>query len=1062
MKKLFVLLMVLFPCIIAGIEKALHGDVRLNREMRRNKFTFAYNVPVACTIIAIAIIAIVTLLIAKQLALDGGRAAVTAGAYTAYKLSNKKLSEAQLVSLAEELGCCREEEERKFRKALRIAEHKARFRDYSVRHNYKECQYLRMIPAGNSAKIVVETSQKTTISKLPGYTKDAILTAEWKNLGFPMCPSKIILPSGRTYVHPRANQSHTKKGNSTYILEDLYRNGFANISEYREGYSIEKRNLLDEMSEYYCRSLWETDVKTKIDLRTKAFLAKQKFDAIQESPKLLNGKVPVSRANQVAAGLGNAALAASRDAMRGMRLTPENICFLPDKTRDVLFDGLKLSFEADSNGRISFLLKAVKRMTNKTTDGAAFMPLSLAKALGVSSRVIAFQARPWKGMITIVPDEWFEKLPEMCKDIFEHDVDPRGKIVMFASMAKDWQKYKRAEDLLAAYEGRLCYMDGHVDYGPEVTLSRQTYQALMWAANKSLIRRSLRRYFAQMDAMRTEEGVIAKMKAMSPITRLAPFDKLLRSSIMANAFAKEMWYNHIGAQAGEIPVRGCSLYAVPEIKAVLGFNPSVKPGECLVPKETGLRIGQRVVVTRYPYLNPEPTILTIVGYTNVPGIIEFSIDDIVMIKLDMDFDGDHVTVIAEESVVEAAELALEMCKKCDARTLTFEDMKASEAAAAQSIEEYLTKAAYMSDVGQATSPVFLLYALIPIGATPETIVTIGDQAWTVAEILRTIQLIKVDVTLTADAAKRGAESPLQQHPLIKKVNDLKKDFVPFSEYFAHPTDCEFTEEGLLKKDRWGDDADGKEVVYSDTACSWFTVLRELITEHLYGEANAWTPRYVDVYADKATYVDGELTKTYGWVKVIQDPEYTGIAPSIWKQKIGVEELDNREAPLNIFFDTFEEGERVFVGDGKYVDGKDFKEFCLNGVPEATIDTPDDLRKYAVNCYRYADGTYTIGLFLHRMFRAQQLYEWEQKHDDRRTKKTIRIVTEQHMLSVVQGVVFHIYGVEITKEQAKLVLFNESAAYLFGKDASEVGNADLQWLYQNNEQLIRKISSGYTK
>lgn len=1055
LQKIWVILVMIGPSIVIGLEKAITNTPALNRFGRRNNVTWSYKLPPVCIKVAKTIVTICGIVVLGFSAgvlmnvLKPASTGIIMSAFAAGAMSiNKKMFT------------------RKFEHLV-----------VSYIPNVDKDRNLKAGEPAGRFKLVHVKEGTCRACELEGVNRNTFAYFSYIECGFeaegvPVFIWLKINGEDVKYVLTCFTNGGGKKGQAIYTEEkfyvehqelhmEQYFNGPCKSQELRE----ENAWLMYQVKTLPVGKEWSEarKVLTEKELILKALAGKERSER-----DLVNEKRPVSKANQAIA------LLFTPSEEIGCRLTPNDVAIIPDVVVEKL-EGVNKQLDV-----LTFVLKAIEKASGKPTDGVSFIAEHTAERLGIYLGVGVHQIRSnsgsLKGTLVIVPDEIMPNCT--IKDVFGNDVDLYDKYVIFETVAKDIKVYSSIEEFCKK-DQTIRLMQKKVHLKGTISLSRQAFQSFMWKATREEIRSVAMRDIVKLVKLRTRIGYINKCYDICPMLKHRVFAPMILSGLFLRSVAKEIWSAIYAAASATVTVRGGSLVNLPDMNYVFnkldgGNRPTLAPKTCRVDKRSGLKEGDEIVVIRYPQINPVPLVLKVVGYTDYRNAIEVCAYDGTMLHVDADSDGDDLDFIADEICIRAAKRAIEFCKECGLDgEWYYEDVPASLEAKCADLADYLYATSTMGNVGQATMPIFALMSLIDIDAKPDDIVTIAGHDLCVRDILWLACKVKINVTLKADSGKRMADSAFLDTEDGKILADICRDYCAFSEHFDHPFECKLKKvNGKYRywKEQWetSKNPTGTKTPIGKTfANSCMVVVHDIVMEEISGKANKIFEEYVDVLDGYKAY-DSESQayyKTKGFVKIPSgegDEKYHGIPMDVWRLNTGIKKLeDKKNSSIILKFEGYDAKESIIVNDMEIL-GKDFREFVLNGLPELTDDTPYEEEDYALNL---ANNKFTknlsVGLLAHRM--RQVMFRIERDlSDDPRKKVEVRNDVEEHIENVVKAIIYHVYKIVITDEQARTIAYNEQARYLFSEHANEANGADIQAFFNEFAYEISEATGIWPK
>lgn len=466
------------------------------------------------------------------------------------------------------------------------------------------------------------------------------------------------------------------------------------------------------------------------------------------------------------------------------------------------------------------------------TDGISVMSVSLASRLKVAYAPCVKQVRDkegeTKGMLVILQDRYFDgaTLKETDMAIPGSETPAKDAWIQFASFSKNFGSYSSIEeycekDRTIRDMGYHVQVPGSRDNGL-IWVGRQIVETLAPVMSKEDIEELIGNTVTFIkNSYTTEEGYYDTVRKILPAARVWP--ELVNHPAALYSVLKQAWNHIIHAAGMRLLVHGAELGVCTDLRWTLdqygAKNGDWLPaGHCRIDRRLSrfVKPGQKIYLARYPMMNGEPTILIVDGYSDVPGVIELSAFDDTMIRLDTDFDFDHVYVLWDEVVVSAAERMQALYDEAGVHTPYYVGSKVALSAKLATVRQYLTGAATMGNVGAATSPIFMLYSVIPYGAKADTALSIPVNEFvdsqgtardrleiTVAKILEAQMGVKVNVTVAADELKHMCKTTFGETPLHKDViAPLVSTYAPIGEYYNHPYDVALTDDMQYTKKSW--------------------------------------------------------------------------------------------------------------------------------------------------------------------------------------------------------------------------------------------------------------------
>lgn len=966
------------------------------------------------------------------------------------------------------------------------------------------------------------TEGANALGELKEVAPEDVVTVPWKDLGFTWCPTSLKI-NGKFYRLYSESNGGLKTGTATFVAADVFDK--ITSEEYQEfsdldlaKKAISKRNEASLLKQDALMLPKNSSVEQQYAANLAANTAEEEAEALEAQLEweLKNSKRPVAKFNQG----------------RALYLTPSTKTGKPVRKDDVtVAKDFEVEIDASDLEGIdakTFKTFEVQKWSLKVTDGLSIASLSKAKKLELAYQCKAFQLRDsdgsLKGLLVIVPDAYFETMKTIQSKLTWDDAttEYKDQIILFESVVKDFAKFKSFADYMAnSRQLRKCEVYEKVDGW--IHVNRQLIQMLALGADQDDIIELISDTVDELKELGTMDGYYNLAEDVLPATRDPRFEALKNSSAILNQVCKQVWFKMNKSCGASVKVRGAELFSSPclrDVIARLGGSTEITlhKGECLVDRRCDVSIGENVVVGRMPYANCRPKILKVVGYTDVPGLIEFSLEDDVMAYLDADFDGDHIYVIWDERVVRMAQKTVDLCVALGVKTFVFEDVPASAEAKKAFLWKYFTASAKMGDVGQATSPIFTLASLVPVGATPETEVELGTIQHTVAEIqadpdlehlvekipdgaepediieepkyvfdvgtiLKVMQLVKVAITVEADSGKRMAKGEFGKTEIAKLIAEIRKEYVPKSEFFAHPEHVEpkvVGEEGheriVYESDRWVKN-DGtrrqKELVPVKSAMN---VLCEEILRQVTGAPNVWFVS--DTWYNSYRTVIRSEENPDGFLAVppaamraeelAEEDRYHGVPVENWFVKTGIDWYDKEpETVLDVDPFNIDESKTAIV-DGVELNVEGFKKFILHGFQEPTAYSTrmEDRTHVSLKPNKWAG--LSVGIVHHRLLRAmlnlkselnsslnkkQIVFGFDGKGSDGRFCQN---GLNDHVSEVIR---FYLSfkGIDCSAEQADIILYDELAKWLFSEHANESSASDLQYFFLAYKDTMLKMA-----
>lgn len=678
------------------------------------------------------------------------------------------------------------------------------------------------------------------------------------------------------------------------------------------------------------------------------------------------------------------------------------------------------------------------------------------------------------------------------------EVDATGKNIFFASVVKDYKSYSSQKEFFAKNSWRI--MEHHYEM-KEISMSRQMLE-MLYGATEDQIMKLAEKLYDQIMAASTKEGYAEECRKMIKELDLEVYAPMANSRIFINAIAKKIWNLYTHGCAGRIKTKGMTLFLTTSVAGIINHLNGeddwvIGEDEVLLPYDAmeDYKVGDTIFLVRYPEMQPKPCLLRVAGFHEISGTA--IIHPKKMIEKDADWDGDHGNFYGDPLIVEMAKNTLDLFKKCNGVTYVFEDVAAEEYVKTLDLEENIVKTATLGNVGSASSNMFVLAALIPVGATPDTEITISgyipskdeegnpikteiEYTLTVKDIVNAMCIMKVAVTLEADSAKRGGASKFAESAIGKMLTAIRSKYIVYSEYFDHPFNIEIGKDydgrGTYSKINQPD-VDPKLILGRKICNSILVALHDKVHDLLGKKVGVYLRHYTDVLDSyKYTEFDTDLgimiqKKSNGWTYVPNFASYNGIDPKGWMDFELYEEIAKitngkitTPGKCGFKIDSYDKTKKYYGGidrNGNELVGT-IDELVKEFLGELTLQrddmTIDEKRKHFSFESRDKSGVVKFGVLANRGHMAAKHASADDENGGRKQSHQKRDEYYKTTAILVCAYFDKQYGVKLPWDTAVRFVANEIRAYLFGKNASESSApavADMFTYYKDELKEIRK-------